>query len=141
MIGDANGERRTNLGDDFIEGFNDRAPNLFSVMFNPARFGEVLREFAIRRDDFLAINKNGTAPNASSSSVNSHDVSRVGHCYLFLRLFERNCEGPVVVRLVGAGRFRVGCEVDALLLLDDWRLDRGVRAGVSRRRSLSVLRW
>jgi hypothetical protein len=87
----------------------------------------------------LAINKNRAAPDTSGAGINSHDVGRLRHVYRFLRLFERCCDGPVVVRLVGAGRTLVGndcCEV----VPRDRREARGVRTGVERRRSVRVLR-
>jgi hypothetical protein len=87
----------------------------------------------------LAINKYRAASDASGASINCHDVGRLRHVYRFLRLFERCCDGPVVVRLVGAGRALLGddcCDV----VPRDRREVRGVRTGVERRRSVRVLR-
>ena len=108
-------------------------------MFNPTGFGKVLRELAVCRDYFLAIDKYGAAPDAGGAGINGHDVRRVRHVHRFLRLFERCCEGPVVVRLVGAGRALVGVDCCGVAPRDR-RDARGVRTGVSRRRSVRVLR-
>jgi len=139
LIRDANCDRVTDFADNFIKCFDNSPPDFFGIVFNPTGFGKVLRELAVCRDYFLAINKYCAAPDASGASINSHDVGRLRHVYRFLRLFERCCDGPVVVRLVGAGRTLVGddcCDV----LPRDRREARGVRTGVERRRSVRVLR-
>ena len=101
----------------------------------------MLGEFAIRSNDFVVINENSTTAHAGRAGVDSHDVRRGPHAYRFLRLLERCWDGPVVVRLVGAGRDRRGDAAELPELLEDPLLARGVRAGVCLRRSLRVLRW
>jgi hypothetical protein len=116
-------------------------PDFFCIVFNPTWFWKVLGEFAIRGNHFMVINENRTTAHAGRAGINSHDVRRGAHAYRFLRLLERCWDGPVVVRLVGAGRDRRGDAAELLELLEDPLLARGVRAGVCLRRSLRVLRW
>ena len=108
LIRDANCNWIADFAHNFIKCFDNGPPYFFGVVFNPTRFGEVLRELAVGRDYLLVINKHRSAPDTSGAGINSHDVRRMMHVYRFLRLFERCCDGPVVVRLVGAGRTLVG---------------------------------
>jgi hypothetical protein len=141
LIGDSDSDRITNFVHYFIEGFDNRTPYFFRIVFNPTWFRKILREFTIRSNDFLSIDEHGSTAHTSRASINSHDVLRGFHGYRFLRLLERCWDGPVVVRLVGAGRERLGEAVELPEALDDLLLARGVRTGVWLRRSLSVLRW
>jgi hypothetical protein len=47
LIGHTDRTRKTSLFHDIIEGGHDCPPNFFSIVFNPAWFGEVLRELLV----------------------------------------------------------------------------------------------
>ncbi len=141
LIGDSDRDRNANFAHNFLKGFDNRAPDFFGIVFNPTRFRKVLGEFTIRSNDFVVINEHSTTTHTGRAGVDSHDVRRGTHGYRFLRLLERCWDGPVVVRLVGAGRERLGDAVELPEAPDDLLLARGVRTGVWLRRSLSVLRW
>ena len=105
-------------------------PNFLRIVFNPTWFGEVLCKFTIGGHDFLVINKYGTASHSGRAGIDSHDVRRATHGERFLGLCERYCDGPVDVRLVGAGRVRLGVAFGVSPLLDAFLLARGGRTGV-----------
>jgi hypothetical protein len=70
LIGDTDSARKTCLFHDVIEGGNDCSPNFFSIVFNPAWFGEVLREFLVGGDAWSIILKHCAATNSRRTSVN-----------------------------------------------------------------------
>ena len=113
-----------------MKGLDNRAPDFLRIVFNPARFREVLSKFAIRSHDFLVIDEHSTATHSGRAGIDSHDVRRATHGERFLGLCERYCDGPVDVRLVGAGRVRLGVAFGVSPLLDAFLLARGGRTGV-----------
>jgi hypothetical protein len=114
LVGDADrGDRlAANLADDIDERRQGDRPDLFGVVLDPARLRVDLRELLIRSRGFATVGEDRPTTYASRACVDGdHATSGIAthrrhrsqrRRFLVDRL--GRCEGPVLVRLVGAGR-------------------------------------
>ena len=70
LISNTDRTRKTSLFHDVIESGHDCSPNFFSIVFYPAWFGEVLREFLVGGDAWSIILKHCAATNSRRTSIN-----------------------------------------------------------------------
>ena len=65
--------------DDVVEGLDDGRPDLLRIVFDPAGFGVVLRELAVRRNRRCVADEHGPTPDAGRTGVDGDDTVSVRH--------------------------------------------------------------
>src|SRR4051794_25200247 len=108
LIGDADrGDGvPADFGDHVVQRCLDDGPDLLGVMLDPAWLRIQLRELTVRRGRLMSVDEDRSAANARGAGVDRDHTAprRIVHFRRFFVGRWGRCEGPVLVRLVGAGR-------------------------------------